>query len=406
MRWFLLHVVAGCSCGWGVLRRTTWSSSGRNILRRWVSGVSSSSPLSSFTFFLLNSCIAIHSCQCLCLRLRCSLLLLLLAFLASRSWTLLFLRSDILIALLPLNRWLNLVTANIHGRFWLLGNLVCVLLLFSWLFRLLLVRLMLRVTDFFHISICAVSALIRFQSFSISQGVQSMISRWWPRVNAGNHDDIDLIAQERVSEDHRQLGSSEWNMPALCVKGSYAFFKRQETLVDLCTFHSPLPIVTLGICRTLWSRQVNKKQLSYCLSSAIFHFYLTNCVRSGRSVVCSCTVSGSLAVTEINDIIHFLRASCWSFGEARYLNFRLAVFLYLQLLFAVKQIADFPTVNFEEAHEEFATLRCNLEHVLYSTLSSCSDCKCLSRSCLSICKQSHNALLEQVGKQVFNLVLV
>ena len=406
MRWFLLHVVAGCSCGWGVLRRTTWSMSWRNILRRWVSGVSSSSPLSSFTFFLLNSCVAIHSCQCLCLRFWCSLLLLLLAFLASRSWTLLFVRSDILIALLPFNRWLNLVTADIHGRFRLLSNLVCVLPLFSWLFRLLLVRLMLRVTNFFNISICVVSALIRFQSFSISQRVQSMISRWWPRVNAGNHDDIDLIAQERVSEDHRQLRSSEWNMPALCVKGSNAFFKRQETLVDLCTFHSPLPIVTLGICCSLRSRQVNKKQLSYWFSCAVFNFYLANCVRSGWSVVRSCTVSSSLTVTEINDIVHFLRASSWSFGEARYLNFRLTIFLYLQLLFSVKQIHDFPTVNFEETHEEFTTLWCDFEHILYSTLSSCSDCKCLSRSCLSICKQSHNALLEQIGKQVFDLVLV
>ena len=329
MSWFLLYVVACCSSWWRILRWTTWSSSRRNILRRWVSRVCSSAPLSSFPFFLLNCCITIHSCQCFCLRLRLSLLLLLLAILT--SWALRFFwRCDILIALLPLlYRRLSLVVDNIHWWFWLLLYFVSVLLLLSWLFRLLLMRLILRITDFFCISICIVCALVRFQSFSISQRIQSMVCRGGTRVNTGDHDNLSIVSQERVSEDHRQLGSSEWNMPALCVQRPNTFFQCQKTLIDFCTLHTSLSIVTLSVCCTLWSRQIDKKQLSYRLPCTIFHLYLANSVRSRWRIVCSSAVSCSLTMSEINDIVHFFGTSCWSFGETRYLNFWLAIFLYL-----------------------------------------------------------------------------
>jgi len=75
-------------------------------------------------------------------------------------------------------------------------------------------------------------------------------------------------------------------------------------------------------------------------------------MRSGRSVIRSGAMRSPLAVTEVNNFYHMFGRSCELVFKPCDLDFAVGILLDLQLLFAVKKVADFATVNLEEAHKE------------------------------------------------------
>ncbi len=78
------------------------------------------------------------------------------------------------------------------------------------------------------------------------------------RADARDHDNPNAIRlrEERVPEHHRQLGRSKRNMHAwdasiLRIEGADAFLKSEERLIDLSSFQSSLPVITLCVLGSL-----------------------------------------------------------------------------------------------------------------------------------------------------------
>jgi len=105
-----------------------------------------------------------------------------------------------------------------------LQNLLLVLLLLLWPLNLLLNMLI-------NLNIRVMRGLF-FQPFSISECIQSMISRATPWTNACQHHNLCLLTlHEWISQNHSKFARPEWYMLALTslaflsVKGSHAFFQ-------------------------------------------------------------------------------------------------------------------------------------------------------------------------------------
>jgi hypothetical protein len=72
-------------------------------------------------------------------------------------------------------------------------------------------------------------------------------------------------------------------------------------------------------------------------------------------------VRSPLAVAKIDNFYHVFGRGRELVFKACYLDFVVGVFLDLQLLFAVKQVTDFATINLEEAHVKLGPSGCKLE---------------------------------------------
>ena len=61
------------------------------------------------------------------------------------------------------------------------------------------------------------------------------------------------------------------------VQCTHALLQREQALVNLSTFYSPVAVIALDVLRSLRAREVNKMQLSYDTFS-LAHCYLTDSV--------------------------------------------------------------------------------------------------------------------------------
>lgn len=333
---------------WGTTHLTLGRSFWRDIIR-WVDRVWGRAPLGAFSFFSRGIEVWIASLARICY-----------IVIDASKW----------ICRVLLTRWLNICVTLV--QFW-----GCILRRSGWLPRRRLrwwritrwvnpvSMLPLRLWgEICGVHICHqtyslwvwVSVWITLlESLCISQRVQCMISWGGARVYASDHDNLGgMGVQERVTEDHGQLGSTERNVRAARVQCSNTLFQCQETLVNLSTFHSTLPIITLTVSCTLWARQIDYQKLSLNLTiGAISNFDLADGVRSGRSVVCRCASCGSRCVTVVDDLVHFGGARRYLFRETRDLDFVIPIFLDHQLFLTIKKVDDFTAINFEETHVEF-----------------------------------------------------
>ncbi len=125
------------------------------------------------------------------------------------------------------------------------------------------------------------------QSACISESVEGMIGTRASGRDASYHDDSNPICihGEGVSQNHSQLASSEGYMHILSsvllqVQAPYAFFKSQQTLVNLSSFQSSLSVVALCVSCSLTSSQVYEEQLAHQFPIPLFDMNLANGVTS------------------------------------------------------------------------------------------------------------------------------
>ena len=74
-------------------------------------------------------------------------------------------------------------------------------------------------------------------------------------------------------------------MGATGVKSTDALFKSEKTSVDRGTFHATLPVVTLAVCSSLRSGQIDQQQLALRFALLVLDFDNQDGVGAGRCVV-------------------------------------------------------------------------------------------------------------------------
>lgn len=96
-----------------------------------------------------------------------------------------------------------------------------------------------------------------FDSVSIPQRVESMLSARVGRTNIGNHGSLAVSGQGilKHSGEHRL---SKLYVILLLVKSPNAFLESQQTGIDISSLISSFLVVVSGVCASLRSREVNK----------------------------------------------------------------------------------------------------------------------------------------------------
>lgn len=113
-----------------------------------------------------------------------------------------------------------------------------------------------------HVSLHNIMRICSFlQSFCISQGVQSVITRILSWIYTGNHNDswLVFVPNKWVSQNHGKFGLSKWNMTArnFTIHRSNAFLQSEQWFIDLCSFCSSLLVVMLCVLSSLWTSEIN-----------------------------------------------------------------------------------------------------------------------------------------------------
>ena len=196
-------------------------------------------------------------------------------------------------------------------------------------------------------------------------------------------------------------------MRTLVVQSSNTFLQRQQTFINLSTFEPPYSIVTLTICSSLRTSQINHQEFTHSLLTNN-HINLTNGMRSTRSIVCSCLMGRPNTMTIIYNLLHLIRTIGNFLFQPKYLNFIVFVFQNLKFLFVIKQIHTFSTINLECRHHKFDTIMffSEFEYIIYYVLCNLIYGKSLPWSGLAVSKNGHNAVVKQTWEQVFDWVLV
>lgn len=212
----------------------------------WIGGICIRAPLCALSFFLF---LLIRSCLLLWLTLITISILTWYSFLTWR-WS--------RFGYLWLRHWLWLLSLNLLWNWILLLRALLLSLksMWKWLFNLYwcIVCGFFHVSHLLHIGVHFLCAWIWFQSLSIPESIQSVVSWWRSRVYTCNHHDLWTIGvQERVSQNHSQLGCTEGDVSTIRFERSDAFLECKQTFVDFSSFKSSLPIVTLCVLCSLWS---------------------------------------------------------------------------------------------------------------------------------------------------------
>lgn len=103
-------------------------------------------------------------------------------------------------------------------------------------------------------------------------------------------------------------------MATLGVQGSDALFKGKQTLVDLCTLHTTLPVVTLAISGALRPRQIYEQKLSDCPALAISYLDLADGMGAGGGVIGCRGSCRPRTMAVVDDLIHLIGAFGQPFG--------------------------------------------------------------------------------------------
>jgi len=122
-----------------------------------------------------------------------------------------------------------------------------------------------------------------FQSFSIPQSVECVVSAGASRADTSQHQDFYFFTRlEGITQHHRQLGATERHMLTLnaldfCgVNSSDTFFKPQERLVDLSTFSLSIFIITDTVSSSLTASQVDQEKFTALLNTLFLDLDLAN----------------------------------------------------------------------------------------------------------------------------------
>ena len=96
-------------------------------------------------------------------------------------------------------------------------------------------------------------------------------------IDASNHHDLALMGvQERVTQHHRKLGSTERHVRAARIKSTDALFECEQTCIDRSTLHTTLSVITLAICCSFRASQVDKQQFTLSLAISVLDFDLAD----------------------------------------------------------------------------------------------------------------------------------
>ena len=128
------------------------------------------------------------------------------------------------------------------------------------------------------------------ETLGITESVESVVGRTLARRHTGDHDDAThvFVADERVSQHHRQLVLAEGNVFALGLHRPNALFQGQQGLVDLSALLSPVFVVGLCVLSSLRTSQIHQQQFSAGHTAAALvleDLHSTDSVRPAGGVV-------------------------------------------------------------------------------------------------------------------------
>ena len=179
------------------------------------------------------------------------------------------------------------------------------------------------------------------------------------------------------------------------VKCSNTLFQREQGFVNLGTFKTPLPVVTLTVGSALRPCQINQQHFSK-LSATLSHLYLADGVRPGRAIIGRSGMRRPHTVPIVYYLLYLAGGACLFFLKAKHLNFIVLIFQNLQFFLMIQQIHALATVDLEHANIKFDTLLIgsNLKYIVDGILGDRVNCKGLSGACLSVREAGHNTILE------------
>ena len=250
--------------------------------------------------------------------------------------------------------------------------------------------------------------MLIFQPLSISHSVNRMVWRAGAWIQTCDHNDFRFhFSYERVSENHCKLGCPERNMITLVIQSSDTFLERQQTFIDFRSLQPPLSVVTLTVSRSLRTSQVDQEEFSILLSVDT-NADLTDGMASGRGVIRSSLVSGPDRMTIVDDLLYVWCWICVLLNQPKHLNLVVFILQNLKFIFIVEQIHTLSSINFKKGHvksDSFFALW-DLEDVIDSILCDCRHCESFTRSCLTVGKACHDAIVKQAREKVSDGVLV
>ena len=129
-------------------------------------------------------------------------------------------------------------------------------------------------------------------------------------------------------------------------------------------------------------------------------------MRTRRSVIGSCAVSGPLTVAIVNNVNHVLGTGGRLVSKALNLNLTSGVLHDLEFGLFVQQVHNLSSVNFEETQVEFSACRSHLDHVITAVLSVTVNSECFTRPSLAVSEAGNDTIGEESGDEMLDLILI
>lgn len=161
-----------------------------------------------------------------------------------------------------------------------------------------------------------------------------------------NHDCLRL-PYKGVFKHHSQLRASKRSMSFVLVQSPDTLLEGEQRFINFRTVHPSLLILVIGICPSLITSQVNKRNLPEGLPP-FNKLYLEDSMRSRRVSVHPSSSSHPIRVSIVNHIHEIINSSYLERLQAYNVDPLLSVHSGMEQLLVVEKIIQLPAVDLKE----------------------------------------------------------